>query len=171
MQKGILVLLLLATAGSRADQYEYATVIESTPVYETVVTSVPRSSCWDDRVQIYVDEPRRSGGGTLLGGVIGGAIGHAVGHSRRNKQMGTILGAVVGAGIANALVSSSMSFGDEAPKYVYEERCKMFEEIQEREQLIGYDIRYRYGNQTYTARMDTDPGDTIMVMVSVAPVN
>lgn len=152
--------------------YDYATVIESRPIVETVRVSTPRQECWREDVVYYRDDDYRRGDGrvgTVLGGVVGGAIGNAVGHEKRNKQVGTIVGAVLGAAVGNALAQ-----GDVRPErygeYGSEEVCRVRHEYHEEERLVGYRVRYRYNNETFSTRTRTDPGDTIEIRLAVSPV-
>ncbi len=129
-----------------------------------------------------------SAAGTILGAIIGGVVGHQFGNSTGGRDRGTVAGAVVGGLVGNAIGSSasattapsttnytqgvqpsvyspSAQAADTATRTV--ERCRTVADA--REQITGYNVTYRYGNQTYTTRMATDPGTTIRVRVNVAP--
>ncbi len=150
--------------------YDYATVIDAQPIIKTVRVSTPRTQCWEEavtyRTDYYGDHHR--GGNAIIGGVIGAAIGNAVGHRRKNKQVGAVVGAVLGASIGNAYSSGSGHRQDVS--YGLEERCEIIDETHVEERIVGYHVRYRYSNATYSTRMNVDPGDTIRVRVSVSPV-
>ena len=166
-----IVFAILFAANAYASNVEYATVVDSSPIYKTVRVTIPRQECWQEEVAYrnrYDDQYRGRGAGALAGGVIGGAIGHAVGHKKRNKQVGTLLGAVLGATIGNAYVNQRSQV--QHMSYGVEERCELIEETHTEERIVGYNVRYRYSNVTYSTRTDMDPGDTIRVRVAVTPI-
>jgi uncharacterized protein YcfJ len=147
-------------------KYDYATVIEAKPIIKTVRVSIPREECWDEEV-VYQEYGGDHGVATVVGGILGGAFGNAVGHHKRNKQVGAAVGAVLGATLGHA---ASVSAGSQGSYYRTEERCRIEQIFQEEDRVVGYRVRYRYGDQTYTTRTDMDPGDSLKVRVSVSPV-
>lgn len=162
----------LADGGGDGVVYDYATVIESRPIVETVRVSTPREECRPENVVYYRDDDYRRGDGrvgTVVGGVVGGAIGNAVGHKKRNKQVGTVVGAVLGATIGNALAQADYE-PERYGEYATEKVCRIRHEYHEEDRLVGYRVRYRYNNETFTTRTRTDPGDTIEVRLAVSPV-
>lgn len=160
-------LVTLPAFASSNVSYDYATVIESQPVYTTVKINTPREECWQEQV-IYEDRGRsRHPLGTVLGGVIGGALGNAAGHNKSNKRVGAVVGAVLGATVGNVIASSN---APSVRRQETQERCKVYQDYREEERLIGYQVRYRYNERTYSTRMDTDPGDTIKVRLAISPV-
>jgi uncharacterized protein YcfJ len=153
-------------------EYDYATVIDAEPIFKSIRVKTPQKHCWEEEVayetDYYGDKKHRNGTSTVLGGVIGAAIGNAVGHRKKNKQVGTVVGAVLGASIGNAVGSqrnrrSTVTYGTE-------ERCEVIQESHTEERIVGYKVRYRYSNATYSTRMKVDPGDTIRVRISISPV-
>ena len=163
------ILLLAATTASASSvKYEYATVVETTPLLKTVRVSTPVRECWDQEVA-YREPASGNHLAPVMGGILGGAFGNAVGHSTRNKQVGTVVGAVLGATIGHAAALESRRGG--TTTYRTEERCEVHYDSHEEERIEGYQVRYRYAGETYTTRMDQDPGDTIKLRVSVSPVN
>ncbi len=155
-------------------EYDYATVIDAEPIYKTVRVRTPRTRCWEEEVAYETDYysdgsyNHRKGGSTVLGGVIGAAIGNAVGHRRKNKQVGMLVGALLGASIGNAY--SSRKNHRQHVTYGIEERCEVIMETHVEERIVGYNVRYRYSNVTYSTRTKVDPGDTIRVQISISPV-
>ena len=143
--------------------YDYATVIETNPIIKTVRVSTPREECWDEEV-VYREHHNGDGVAPVVGAVLGGALGNAVGHHKRNKQVGAILGATLGH------AASSNAKGNHESHYRTEERCEIKQEYHEEDRVIGYRVRYRYRDETYTTRTDIDPGDTLKVRVAVSPV-
>jgi uncharacterized protein YcfJ len=114
-----------------------------------------------------VSSGRKSHTGTILGAVIGGALGNELGHRKHNKQAGTAIGALLGGSIGR-------DFGRKPQQYVTryrdEQRCNTTTEISYDERVVGYDVTYRYNGQSYTTRMQRDPGNSIKVKVAITPV-
>jgi uncharacterized protein YcfJ len=154
--------------------YDYATVIAAEPVVRTIRVSTPREECWDERViyrNSYDGRSSNNGVGTVLGGVVGGALGNAVGHNKSNKQVGAVVGAVLGATVGHAIASqNSRQQSGSRDVHGTEEVCKIYNDYREEDRIVGYDVRYRYHNETFTTRTTTDPGDTIKVRLSISPV-
>lgn len=158
--------------------YDYATVLAADPIVKIIRVSTPREECWQEEV-VYRTRPQSYGGyghhdtGPVLGAVLGGAVGNAVGHSKRNKQVGTVVGAILGATLARSASGrhyASPRHSEVRETFRTEERCRVYNDYREEERTIGYRVRYSYNNQTYTTRMDRDPGDMIRVRLSVSPV-
>ena len=145
--------------------YEYATVLDAEPVVKSVRVVTPVEECWQERVRDRGDD---DGVGLVVGAFVGGALGHAVGHHKKNKQVGAVLGSILGATVGNAVSTEKHS---RRRHYRMEEYCEMVEQSHFEERIIGYDVRYRYNNSTYNARMDNDPGDTIKVRIEMSPVS
>ena len=149
--------------------YDEAQVIDVEPVHELVRHITPREECRLERVRARTRH--RSGTAPIVGAVIGGAIGNAVGHNKRNKQVGAIVGAVLGGSIAADIYREHNRY-HERPGRAWERRevCRVVDDISLEEEVVGYDVTYRYGGRTHTARMDRDPGDSVRVRVRVAPI-
>lgn len=146
--------------------YDYATVLRSVPVTDRVRISTPRERCWDEEVAV---ETERRGSdsmtGTIVGGLIGAAIGNAVGHHSTNKKVGAVAGGLLGASIGR---DASRDKNREV-HYEQARRCETVDEVEYEERVVGYDVTYRYGGETRTARMDRDPGNSLRVRVDVTP--
>ena len=126
-----------------------------------------------------------SGAGTVLGAVIGGVIGHQFGHSSGGRDRGTAAGAIIGGLIGNDIERNGGGRGYSDSNYrdsnyrraAYDvERVPVTREVQRcnvvndyREEVRGYDVRYRYGNREYSTRLAYDPGPTMPVNVEVRP--
>lgn len=147
--------------------FDYATVLRSVPVSERVRSSRPRERCWEEEVAVE-NEPRSGGSmtGTLIGGIVGAAIGNAVGHNKSNKRVGAVAGGLLGASIGN-----DVTRGDRSSEQSYDtrERCETVDEVQYLDEIVGYDVTYRYRGQTRTTRLDHDPGNSLRVRVDVTP--
>jgi uncharacterized protein YcfJ len=153
-------------APSGYDAPEYARVIRTQPVYESVRVDEPRQECWNEHVT-YRD-PRYDNNvaaGGLLGAVAGGVIGHQFGGGG-GRAVATVLGAVVGAGVgSNAAAANTPYQGRDG----YQQRCRVVADSHYEDRVAAYDVTYRYGGRSYTTRLPYDPGDRIAVDVDVQP--
>ncbi len=193
MRKTVLSLAVLTTlaAGSAMayPQTEVAQVISTTPIYQRVAT--PQRQCWTEQVaayeerrvvqpgQVVYQQPRESSGaGTVLGAIIGGVIGHQFGGSSAGRDHGTVAGAVLGGMIGHDADRQNSQGGyrrvsrdtvaiERVPVTRDVQRCQTTTEY--RDQISGYDVRYRYHGREFTTRMDYDPGPTLPVSVEVRP--
>ena len=146
---------------------EFAEVLTSEAVTETVRT--PREECSDVVVteQAPVKDPNRIAG-TAVGAVAGGLLGNQVGGGS-GKTLATVAGAAAG-GYAGNQVQKNMQEKDTVSRT--ERRCKTVHDTQTK--TIGYDVRYRLGDEEGTVRMAQQPGPRIPVkdgqLVLDAPV-
>lgn len=162
--------LVLADVRPLADgRYQYAEVLAADPIYETVSYTVPVEQCRQERVPYYEDRGRASATGPILGAIIGGALGNAVGHKKRNKQVGTAVGAILGGSIGADIARRQRQYAG-TTRYATEEVCSVVHEERLEEELTGYRVTYRYGDETYTTTMDHDPGSSLRVRVHVTPI-
>ena len=91
--------------------YDYADVVDATPLFKTVRISIPKEECWNEGVPHYGNQHNRGNSdalGSVLGGVFGGALGNEVGHSKKNKQVGAVVGAIVGSTIGKSIANLSL---------------------------------------------------------------
>lgn len=128
-------------------------------------------------------EREGTGAGAVLGAIIGGVIGHQFGNSSGGRDRGTAAGAILGGVIGNQIEKDSGNDyrTSDSPyrrsRYDVErvpvtrdvQRCNVVNDY--REEIRGYDVRYRYNGRDYTTRLSYDPGPTIPVQVEVRPVN
>jgi uncharacterized protein YcfJ len=151
--------------------YDYATVLAADPIVKTFVVSTPREECWQEQV-VYdqADNKDNNAVGTVMGGVLGGALGNAVGHKKSNKRVGAVVGAVLGATLGNAIARSNDK-PDAGRRYASEERCRVYQDSHSEERVLGYEVRYRYQEQTFSTVMDKDPGEAIRVRLSISPLS
>jgi uncharacterized protein YcfJ len=164
----VLMTALIPGAALARGGYDYAQVVASDPIYQTVSYSVPMEQCSVQTVA-YREPQTRSATPTILGAVIGGALGNAVGHGKRNKQVGTAVGAVLGGSIGADVGRRQSSYGQPV-RYAEEQVCSTVYEERAEQRLTGYRVTYRYAGETYTTTMDRDPGSTLRVRVHVTPV-
>jgi uncharacterized protein YcfJ len=155
----------LALADGR---YQYAEVLSSEPIYDTVSFTVPTQQCHQQTVA-YREPQARSYTAPIVGAIIGGALGNAVGHSKRNKQVGTAVGAVLGGSIGADIGRRNQAYAGDV-RYATEEVCSVVHEHRTEQRFAGYHVTYRYGGETYTTRLDHNPGSALRVRVQVTPV-
>ena len=145
-------------AGYRALNPEprFADVLAADPVLET--TKIPREVCQDVVVsdEAPVRDPNRIAG-TALGAVAGGLVGSQIGGGS-GRKLTTIAGAAAGGYAGNQVQKNlqeqnSVSRTETRCQTVYESRTK----------TVGYDVRYRLGDEEGVVRMDRAPGTRIPV--------
>lgn len=157
----VLVFLMLMPGNVYAQHYDYAEVLDVTPIYRTVEVIIPQQECWNERV---VHRERSDRGGMILGGLIGGAIGNRFGEGEGRKAaiaVGTLLGAGIGQNMQN----------DRERTYATtEQRCEVINTYRTEERLDGYRVKYMYNGSIYHTRTETDPGDQLRVRVTVQPM-
>ena len=159
--------LLLASGAALAERnvsYDYAEVVDTTPIVKSIRISTPREECWDESVTHV--ERRDNGVATVIGAVVGGAIGNAVGHKNSNKKVGAVVGAVLGGTIGKAVSEENRGRTYERT----EEVCRVINDYREEERIVGYHVSYRYNDVTYTTRTNEAPGETIKLRLAVSPV-
>ena len=160
---GLVVGGLVATAGAAIANFDvfdrkpkYAEVIDVDAVTKT--TRTPREVCSDHvvtRTQPVKDEKRIAG--TVIGAVVGGVLGNQVGDGS-GRKVATAAGAAAG-GYAGNKVQQRMQNGNTYS--TTESRCETVYDSEKK--IVGYDVRYRLGDQEGTVRMDRDPGKRIPV--------
>jgi len=136
---------------------KFAEVLKVDAVKET--TRTPREVCSDHVVthQAPVKDEKRIAG-TVIGAVVGGVIGNQIGDGRGQK-VATAAGAAAG-GYAGNKVQQRMQNGNTYT--TTEKRCETV--YDSKEKIVGYDVRYRLGDEEQTIRMDRDPGPQIPVV-------
>ena len=121
---------------------QYAQVVSSTPIKETVKT--PRQECRNVTVthrRPVQDENR------IAGSVFGGGHGRSV---------ATVVGAL-GGGYAGNQIQGAMQDNDTYT--TTQQRCKTV--YDKSDKMLGYDVTYKIGDQQGKIRMDHDPGSQI----------
>lgn len=144
--------------------------------------SYQRQECWNEQSnnydnnyyrdangRLYRSDNNGNVGGTVIGALVGGVVGSQIGDGK-GQTAATIGGAVVGGVIGN-----SISRGDGYDRYTDNSntvrRCRTVNDGNvNRQTSSGYNVTYRYGNQTYRSYMNVNPGRSIRVMVNVQPI-
>ena len=144
---------------------EMAPVIRAEPLYESVQVARPTSECWTETVAH--SGPRHNAyAAPVAGGIIGGVIGRRLGRGGERLPL-MVAGALVGASIGQRVSTPAY----QPPVYSTEQRCRTVNRYEQRQQVVGYRVDYRYEGQTFTTRTSRHPGRFIRVRVNVDPVN
>jgi uncharacterized protein YcfJ len=164
MITGLVIGVVVATAGASIAGYTvlgkkepaYAEVLGVKKVTESVET--PRQACEDVPVTRHkpVQDQHRIVG-TVTGALLGGVLGNQIG-SGKSRRIATVAGAAAG-GYAGNKVQESMQANDTYT--TMERRCTSVTDTHE--EVTGYDVSYRLGEQQGMVRMDHDPGERIPV--------
>jgi uncharacterized protein YcfJ len=165
---GITVLTSCSTVPSgRAvpDYVDTAEVLQAEPLYKPVQVARPVSECWTERVS-HANHGRGAYTGPVVGGIIGGVVGSRLASGRATTPM-TVAGALVGASIGHRLGAAPYR----SPAIANVRRCATVNRFEQRQQLVGYRVDYRYEGQTFTTRTRGHPGRFIRVRVNVDPVD
>jgi uncharacterized protein YcfJ len=141
-------------------------VVDNTPKFAEVLnvdtvtktTRKPRQVC-NDRVVTHTAPPKDENriAGTVIGAVVGGVLGNQIGDGR-GKKLATAAGAAAG-GYTGNKVQEQMQNGNTYT--TTETNCSTVYDSSEK--IIGYDVRYRLGDQEGTVRMDRAPGERLPV--------
>lgn len=140
-----------------------ARVISSQPLYEIVRVNQPEERCWNEQVHHRGGYRSDSYTPSIAGAIVGGVVGNQFGKGSGKDAM-TVAGALLGASVGNDL--------GKRPTRGYvssERRCEVVDHFREHEELVGYDVKYRYKGQVFQTRTARDPGKFIDVHVSVVP--
>ncbi|MBX3707187.1 MAG: glycine zipper 2TM domain-containing protein [Pseudomonadales bacterium] len=166
MIKGLVIGAVIATAGGAVAGYNmigggfapppptHAEVLNVVPATRTV--SVPREVC--EEVPVTRQKPVKDEHqviGTVAGAVIGGVLGNQVGGGS-GKKVATVAGAAAG-GYAGNKIQERVQ--ENNTYTAMETRCNTVSDS--KEEVIGYDVTYRIGDQQGQVRMDRDPGAEI----------
>lgn len=151
--------IALATSAAAVDFTDTASVISATPNYRQV--SVPRQECVTEDVSVQVQPQGRSNTGAILGGIAGGILGNQIGGGK-GRDAATVAGAVLG-----AVTGERMDNPQQSPQYATQQvqHCRMVNDT--KQELTGYNVKYRYGGKDVTVAMTRNPGASVKVGVGV----
>ncbi|MBT3046562.1 MAG: glycine zipper 2TM domain-containing protein [gamma proteobacterium symbiont of Ctena orbiculata] len=164
----LMIATMTATAGGHRDYYrDSAKVIDVEPIYRSVEISYPERECWDEEVDHYHADSKRYTP-TVLGGIIGGVVANKISRGRgRGRDAATVAGALLGGAIGHDI--SQQRRGGHYTTSV-ERRCEVSHQTRYEEELVGYDVTYRYKGREFTTRTRNHPGKRIPIAVTVRPV-
>lgn len=150
------------------NQLDYAKVVHARPITRTLSHRVPHETCWNEQVR-YVEPRHSSATPAIVGGIIGATLGHSLGSDKykTNRTIKTVALGALGASIGNDLGKRSSS---RDVRYGTEQRCEVNYSTRYEEEVIGYDVTYRYRGETFRTEMDYHPGKRVPVKVNVHPV-
>ena len=164
------LLTACSTVPSRPAEPVYmdmAVVTRVEPMYQPVQVARPVNRCWTEQVA-HTTQPRADVGATLTGGLIGGVIGSKLGRGRGNVPLAAA-GALAGAAIGQRL--SQPAYAPPVTQWRDVQRCTTVNQLEQRQQVVGYRVDYRYEGQTFTTQTRHHPGRYIRVRVDVDPVD
>lgn len=133
-----------------------AKVISATPVVAQVGS--PQQVCYDE---LREEPARSSGAGALIGAIAGAAVGNALGKGS-GRALTTGVGLIGGAVLGNHIETDGRNGYQRTVQ-----RCEQQTSYQN--QVVAYSVVYEVGGQRYTTQMDSEPGRTIPVQLTVTP--
>lgn len=165
--------------------FDYAKVLDVTPVIETYEVNNPVEQCWDEKVaytyysdRAYNERRRSSNTGEIFGAILGAVVGNQVGNGR-GKKVATAAGAILGGSIARDIKNDNRrSNNHHSDRYASQDRggyktvqrCELRDSFTSQERVVGFDVAYRYRGNVFNTQMNQRPGDKIKVKVTVKPV-
>jgi uncharacterized protein YcfJ len=176
MSRIAIAMLLLGLAGTVSAQNYYAPppapqaanvrfgwaeVLRVDPVYAPVARP-PQQACYPQAVQ---REDNDHAGGTVLGAIVGGVLGNTVGKGDGRKAA-TVAGAVVGGVIGNRA-----SAAHDRTVVSQQTVCRPVDDYAPQQQIVAYDVEYRYRGEVYMSRLPYDPGERLRIRVTIAPAD
>lgn len=162
---------------SSNDKIDYAKVVHVDPITKNIKVSTPVERCWNKQVRNeYPRHKKHSHKNEIFGALIGAAVGNQVGKrssGRNGRDIATAVGAVVGGVIGNDIGKHKRQHRHQNNHSSYRtvKSCEVEQQVSYEEQVVAYNVRYKYRGQLYTTRMNQHPGNRIQVRVSVTPVD
>ena len=173
----VTALVLTAFSSYGQDHYSYqqssfydrAKVISVTPIVEQVKIALPRQKC---KPRYYQKQYRPHDDGdtltTVAGAVIGGVVGNQVLKNSKYRDIGTVAGAVIGGSITSNSGHNSYQVHHSNGGFRHHHQCR--DRYQIVDEIVAYQVKYRYQGEIFSTRMKHHPGKRIDVKVSVSPV-
>lgn len=137
-------------------RYAYARVIDAEPIVDWVRLPEQREICHEEAVTRR-ERRRGSAAAAIWGGIVGGLIGNQFGSGNGRDAM-TAAGAALGA-------ASAYEDSRDASAYAVREVCRIETRYVEREDIVGWDVSYRYRGRIWNTTTDNDPGSRIRIRV------
>lgn len=165
---GIAVSSGAAVAGPGNGYWDNARVLKTEPIYETVRVNHPERRCWRGPVNHTLHHPPappHPGAPTVAGAILGGVVGNQFGGGSGKTAL-TAAGAVLGAVLANDIAEHHAA---PPPRPPLAERCATVDVYSERQELVGYRVKYSYKGDTHWTRTKEYPGERIRIRVSPQP--
>ena len=161
--------------------FDYAKVVDVSPVVETYQVNHPVEKCWDERVSVreYDRSPRsKSATPVIAGAILGGLVGNRVGKrgGGNARDVATVAGAVLGGSIGRDVKLRNRGKYDRnyskghRTSYKTVQHCELQDSYVTKEKVVGYDVAYKYRGNVFYTQLDQHPGDKIKVKITVDPV-
>jgi uncharacterized protein YcfJ len=142
-------------------RYGWAEVLRVDPVYAPVAAA-PQQQCYPETVTQRDDNHT---GGTVLGAIVGGVLGNTVGKGDGRKAA-TVAGAVAGGAVGNRV-----SAAHDRTYTTQQTVCRPVDNYAPQQQIVAYDVEYRFRGDVYMSRVPYDPGERLRVRMTVAPAD
>lgn len=170
--------------------FDYAQVVSVDPLVEKYQVNQPIERCWDEQVSTQQRYPQnrhpnsKSRTPEVLGAIIGGVIGNQVGKRGGGKarDVATVAGAILGGSIGHDVKNNNRRYDSsrygssryddryQTIRYQTVQRCEVKDSYVTKEEIVGYDVAYKYRGNVFHTQMNQHPGDKIKVKVTVNPV-
>lgn len=172
--------------------YDYAKVVEVNPLVETYQVNNPIEKCWDERRPVHnshysdrsYSNSKRPTSRTpeIFGAIIGAAVANQIGKRGGGKarDVATVAGAVLGGSIGRDIKHKNQHSRDryegdrhsryEPTRYETVQQCELQDNYTTQQQVVAYDVAYKYRGKVFYTEMDQHPGNKIRVKVTVDPV-
>lgn len=154
------LITLLALPAARAAEFtDQARVLDVVP--RTQQVNEPREACHTEYRRVENRERGSNAAGTLIGGVAGAILGHQVGRGG-GRDAATAVGAITGAIVGNQIGARDREVSERPERVCY---------LQDNwiSRPDGYDVRYEYQGNEYSAVLPYDPGRRLRLHVSLTP--
>jgi len=172
--------------GSRTHFTDYAKVVNVQPIFQRIENYQPAQECWYEQPEHTTHyrkkrhHRRRHGHNsaqTIVGGIVGGAIGNQLGRHSRKKgaRIGaTVAGAIIGSAIASEGHSRNRRHRQHQQSHTVSEgrptkHCRTTQTKHYSQEIVGYDVTYRYRGHSHTTRLPYDPGRRLPIQVTISP--
>jgi uncharacterized protein YcfJ len=141
--------------------FGWAEVLRVDPVY-AAVQQPPQQQCYP---QTVTRRDNNHTGGTVLGAIVGGVLGSTVGKGD-GRTAATVAGAVAGGAVGNRV-----SAAHDQDYTTQQTVCRPVDNYAPQQQIVAYDVEYRYRGEVYMSRLPYDPGERMRVRVAVSPAD
>lgn len=156
------IALILASNFAIAQEFEIEVpVLESSERYVFVQESRPEEVCRE----VTVKEPAGHNSHTpeIVGAIVGGALGKEIHDSKSAKVAGALLGASIARDIEKRSRRRNATTRTELV-------CNTVNKNVQVRKIDGYSVKYKFGNETLSSVVDSNPGSTIRIRVSATPI-
>tara|TARA_R110002074_G_scaffold41402_1_gene109746 strand:+ start:471 stop:989 length:519 start_codon:yes stop_codon:yes gene_type:complete len=157
-------LMMYGTAATAGQTFIDVPVINYNPIKTTSEIRTPVQNCTEQLVQV---DSKGNIIGTLIGAAIGGFVGSQIGGGTGNLAA-TAIGTLGGAAMGSNGLSNDWPLKKKTQNYKKETVCTTSYNIQHETKIVGYMVTYNFEGQSYSTRMQTQPGKSIRLMLNTA---